>query len=254
MNLKPPDTSDALRLCFYSAGAARTEVYVIEMLIIKGYRISKVYLCDIEYGKESFASHEKIIVEIMGRLRISYKLLKSNDALIAETLKEIDDSGEDANIFKYDAIIAIHGNDVESLASGIKGLTLMNDVILGIVFILTAKVKLLMDTSKIAQKIAPTPIDAFFPPLISVASGGKGCPIVVFRRRSITTQENYRKYYKMIDRFQHSHDGYYNNTIVPLYNKFLEMDNEFKDANPLFGMNGSFGRPSAAPFLKLQNN
>jgi hypothetical protein len=242
MNLKPPEASAPLRLCFYSAGAARAEVYIIEKLMIEGYRIGMVYLCDTEYGKKSFEANEQIIADVMKQLGIRYKLLKSNDALIAETLQEIEESGKDAILFKYDAIIGIHNQTISALGTGIKGLTPVNDKMLAVIGNLTEKIKVLNDTSKIAKMIAPTMIDTFFPPLIAVGSNGP-TDIIIFRKPSTTTNELYRRWYNFLPPpYKHIRDEYYENTISPLYRKFLEMQNNFIRANPLFMMSGKFGR------------
>ena len=241
MNIKPPDASDPLRICFYSAGGGRAEMYIIEQLICMGYRFDEVCLCDSHYANETTVIYINLVTQMDVILRGKYKLLVSNDALITNTLREIEESKEDPNKFKYDAIIGIHIQATTMADSGNYSANLM--YIRNLMNILSTWTAM----SKIASKIAPNTIGSFFPQaIIIVRRSGPSEPhdLFISRKPLIITHAKYIEVQNIVNRMDRgNHDQDYTENVSPLLVILRGAHDEFMKANPMFAINGTFGIP-----------
>jgi hypothetical protein len=239
--LRGSDMRRPLRLCFYSAGGGRAEMFFIEKLIQMNYPLGKVCLCDIAYSGKDSAIYKNLVTQMDKILRGKYKLLESNNALITETLREMEQDWRDPLQFKYDAIIAIHYMGL-ILSQVDKNLSPNDKSILEYAKAQMSELSTLRDMANIASIIKQTNIDSIFPQVIEIYTNGQS-KLSIRMRESTITRDRYRGISMMPHVDQARHDQGYLQHVSPVLNQLHIEHAEFMEANPMFAIDSTFGLP-----------
>lgn len=103
-----------LNICFLSSGKCRSEIYIIEYLILNNYKINKLIFVDKIYSNKNIILNIELVIEMINNffnINVEYSFHTDYDTLLLEEFNNyLNDYPNIKNIhnYKLDLIIGIH--------------------------------------------------------------------------------------------------------------------------------------------------